>query len=331
MQIVFLNRLDRVDARGEARGQVFIGEHQGTWTAGWRNHEAQPAGEDEIWYEGISWEELLAAFRHGAAGKMREGFRPLIDGMLDEPVWERKPQQAVMLQCYADLQEADPDLLNRLRLWRRAKASEEGRSAYLVATNRELQMLAVYRPATPAELGHIPGFAKLKTERYGSDLSEMLREVPREHAFPLDWVAQAVDLERFAEWTFRQKQEKYSKTLASVRDKRALLSAIREGQSMAEMESLLQCTRRQLVERIERLDDEGYDVLPIIDRELTAVSSEEWTQASEAMVQLGDRYLKPLLRKLYGETAGGDADVESQYEKLRMMRIRFRRERQTAI
>ncbi|TJY41028.1 aldolase [Cohnella pontilimi] len=331
MQIVFLNRLDRVDARGEARGQVFIGEHQGTWTAGWRNHEAEAAGEDEIWYEGISWEELLAAFRHGAAGKMREGFRPLIDGMLDEPAWERKPQHAVILQCYADLQEADPELLNRLRLWRRAKASEEGRSAYLVATNRELQMLAVYRPATAAELGHIPGFAKMKTEKYGKDLSEIFHEVPRDHAFPLDWVAQAVDPERFTEWTFRQKQEKYGKTLASVRDKRALLSAIRDGQSLAEMESLLQCTRRQLVERIERLDDEGYDVLPIIDRELTTVSNEEWTQASEAMAQLGDRYLKPLLHKLYGETAAGDKEVERHYEKLRMMRIRFRRERQTAI
>ncbi|MDB4867360.1 MAG: hypothetical protein JWR03_1693 [Cohnella sp.] len=331
MQIVFLNRLDRVDARGEDRGQVFIGEQQGTWTAGWRTSDAQSGAEEEIWYEGISWEELLAAFRHGAAGKMREGFRPMIDGMLDEPVWERKPQQAVMLQCYADLQEADPDLVNRLRLWRRAKASEEGRSAYLVATNRELQLLAVFRPATPEELGHIPGFAKLKTERYGSDLSEMFKGMPREHAFPLDWVSQAVDPERFAEWTFRQKEQKYGKTLASVRDKRSLLNAIREGQSLADMESLLQCSRRQLVERIERLDEEGYDVLPIIDRELTAVTAEEWTQASEAMVELGDRYLKPLLLKLYGEATGGDQEVERQYERLRMMRIRFRRERQTAI
>ncbi|WP_219640374.1 HRDC domain-containing protein [Cohnella sp. CFH 77786] len=331
VQIVFLNRLERLEGKEEFRGQVFIGEHQGTWTAGWRSGESGPAAEDEVWYEGVSWEELLAAFRHGAAVKMKEGFRPLIDGMLETPVWEREPSQQLLVQCYAELQQENPELTAALRQWRRARASEEKRSAYLVATNRELHMLAVYVPRTPAELAQIPGFGKLKTERYGSDLIGLLQGVPREHAFPLDWVAQAVDADQFAQWMFRVKEEKYGRALSSVRDKRSLLSAIREGKTLAEMESELQCERRKLVERIEKLDEEGYDVLPVVDLELSAVPTEEWTQASEAMVQLGDRYLKPLLRKVYGEGEAAQQEVERQYEKLRMMRIRFRRERQTAI
>lgn len=329
MQIVFLNRLDRVDAGGESRGQVFIGESQGTWTAGWRlmaGGSSEPG--EEIWYEGVSWEELLAAFRHGAAVKMKEGYRPLIDGMLETPIWEREPSLLLLQQCYAELQPEKPELMAALRQWRSAKAAEEKRTAYLIATNRELQMLTVYLPRTMEELAQIPGFGKMKTERYGADLIAMLRDVPRKHAFPLDWVAQAVDTERFAEWMFRLKEEKYRRELSAVREKRSLLSAIREGKSIAEMEQALQLGRRKLVERIERLDEEGYDVLPVVDLELADVPPEEWTQASEAMTQLGDRYLKPLLRKIYGESESGPQDLERKYEKLRMMRIRFRRVRQ---
>lgn len=331
MQIVFLNRLDRVDGSVESRGQVFIGEQQGTWTAGWRAVGGSQEGtQEEIWYEGVSWEELLAAFRHGAAGKMKEGYRPLIDGMLDKPIWEREPSLPLLIQCYAELQPENKELLDALRQWRRAKSSEEKRTAYVVATNRELQMLAVYAPRTADELAQIPGFGKLKTEKYAAELTALLKGVPRNHAFPLDWVAQAVDPDRFAGWMFRLKEEKYRRALSSVRDKRALLAAIREGKSLEEIEQELQCTRRQLVERIDQLDEEGYDVWPIVERELAEIPQEEWKLASEAMVKLGDRYLKPLLRLIYGEAEAGQQDLELKYEKLRMMRIRFRRERQTA-
>ncbi|WP_276354680.1 HRDC domain-containing protein [Cohnella caldifontis] len=328
MQIVFLNRLDRVEGSAESRGQVFIGEYQGTWTAGWRAAGGEADAGEEIWYEGVSWEELLAAFRHGAAGKMKEGYRPLIDGMLDTPIWEREPSLPLLIQCYAELQPENPELMAALKQWRRAKASEEKRSAYLVATNRELHMLAVYVPQSVSEIAQIPGFGKLKTERYGAEIFALLRNVPRTHAFPLDWVAQAVNPDRFSEWMFRLKEEKYGRALSSVRDKRALLSAIREGKTLADLEQQLQIERRKLVERIERLDEEGYDVWPIIEQELAEVPPEEWTLASEAMVQLGDRYLKPLLRKIYGETVSDPSDLERHYEKLRMMRIRFRRERE---
>lgn len=333
MQIVFLNQFERVVGQAEERAQVFIGELQGIWSAGWRQLQLGGSSSvEDVWYEGMSWEELLAAFRHGIAGKMRAGFRPLLDGMLEEtPFWERKPGLPLLLQCYADLQEAE-EAASALRIWRRAKSLEEKKSAYLIATNRELQLLAVFIPQTLEELEQIPGFGKVKVERYGNDIIEMMKGIERNHTYPLDaWVSGAVSEDQLSSWIFRVKEEKYGKSLAVVQEKRSLLVGIREGRTLGELEGELNCPRRKLLERIERLDEEGYDVLPVVDKELFELSPEESLQIELAIEQLGDRYLKPLLRKVYGESGSNDQEVERQYEKLRMMRIRFRRVSKAAI
>jgi hypothetical protein len=326
MQVVFLNQFERVTGQTEDRAQVFIGELQGIWSAGWRSVKLETSAVEDVWYEGMSWEELLAAFRHGIAIKMKEGFRPLIDGMLEEtPFWERRPALPLLLQCYADLQDAE-EVSSGLRVWRRAKSLEEKKSAYLIATNRELQMLAVFLPKTLEELGQIPGFGKIKTERYGNDLIALLQDVERSHSFPLEtWVTAAINEDQLSSWMFQVKEDKYGKALATVQEKRTLLLGIREGRTLGELEGELNCPRRKLLERIERLDEEGYDVLPVVDKELLELTPEESLQIETALQQLGDRYLKPLLRKVYGEASANELEVERQYEKLRMMRIRFRR------
>lgn len=335
MNIVFLNRFERLAAGDdrEERAHVFIGERQGIWSAGWRSvDDSADAASEDLWYEGMSWEELLASFRHGVAGKMRLGFRPLLDGMLeDTPLWERRPALPQLLQCYADLQQAD-ETADKLRLWRRAKAAEEKKSAYLIATNRELQLLAVYKPRTIEELLEIPGFGKAKAEKYGPDLIAQLADAERGHAFPLaGWVPQAVSSEQLNVWLFGLKEERYGKSLQSVREKRSLLLGIRDGRSLEQLEDELKVPRRSLVERIERLDEEGYDVLPIVERALSGMKAEEIGQIETALGELGDRYLKPLLRKVYGESRANDQETERQYEKLRMVRIRFRRANRTAV
>ncbi|MCD9024237.1 HRDC domain-containing protein [Cohnella silvisoli] len=326
MQVVFLNQFERVTGQTEDRAQVFIGEVQGIWSAGWRSVQLETSAVEDVWYEGMSWEELLAAFRHGVASKMKEGFQPLIDGMLEEtPFWERRPALPLLLQCYADSHEAE-EVVSALRVWRRTKSVEEKKSAYLIATNRELQMLAVFLPKTLEELGQIPGFGKVKTERYGNDLIELLKDMERNHTFPLEaWVTAAVSEDQLSSWMFQVKEEKYGKVLATVQEKRSLLLGIREGWTLGQLEGELNCPRRKLLERIERLDEEGYDVLPVVDKELLELAPEESLQIETALQQLGDKYLKPLLRKVYGESGSNEQEVERQYEKLRMMRIRFRR------
>jgi len=326
MQIVFLNRFERVDGVQEVRAQVFIGEQQGIWSAGWRGIEGDSAEEESVWYEGMSWEELLAAFRHGVAGKMRLGFRPLLDGMLEDlPFWEKRPSLPSLLQCYADSREAE-EIASAVRAWRRAKSVEEKKSAYLIATNREVQLLAVFMPQTIAELEQIPGFGKVKTERYGQDIVALFQGLERGHTYPLyDWVSIAVSDEMLADWHFRTREEKYGQQLAGTKEKRALLEAIRDGKTLVQLEEELNCSRRKLLERIERLDEEGYDVLPLVEQELSGLPPEETTKIEAALGELGDRYLKPLLRKVYGETGNDAKEAEQRYEKLRMVRIRYRR------
>ncbi|WP_158630079.1 HRDC domain-containing protein [Cohnella sp. AR92] len=331
MEIVFLNRFEQAVGRAEPeRGQVFIGEHQGIWSAGWHPIPEQGPDNQEIWYEGTSWEELLASFRHGVAGKMKVGFRPLLDGMLeDSPFWERRQQLASVLQCYAD-HHGSEEKVAPLRQWRRAKATEEKRSAYLIATNRELQLVAVFVPRTPEELAQLPGFGKTKLEKYGAELLELVSSLPREHEFPLQWVENAVSEEQLEEWLFLQKEEKYGKSVSLVQEKKKLLTGIRQGSSLADLEQELGLSRRMLVERIDRLDEEGYDVLPIVDQELASVAEGEIEQAEIAMKELGDRYLKPLYQRLYSSEAAGGGQAEQHYERLRMIRIRYRRKRTTA-
>ncbi|SFA89170.1 HRDC domain-containing protein [Cohnella sp. OV330] len=334
MKIVFLNRLEQDSGYPAGReGQVFIGEEQGNWTAGWQETAEGGDAERTIWYEGTSWEELLSSFRHGVAGRMKEGYRPMLDGMLeDTPFWERKPQLQTLLQCYADGQPASDEVVESLRVWRRTKAAEEKRPAYMIATNRELHGLAVFLPHSQAELQQVPGFGKLKAERYGAELVAMLAKTERSHAFPLDWVSAAVTSERYAAWMFAQREDRYGKSLSLIQEKRKLLAGIREGSSLAELAERMQCARRELIARIEQLDEEGYDVLPLIDQELAAVPEQEKEVALGAMDELGDRFLKPLQQRVYGGAAGTEyAETERQYEKLRMLRISFRRSRKIAI
>jgi len=326
MQIVFVNRLERSAGAGEPeRGQVFIGEDQGAWTAGWRLSEEWDAASHDVWYEGVSWEELLAAFRHGVARKLREGFRPMLDGMLDEtPFWERRLPLPAVLQCYAEGR-VNEEAAEKLRQWRRARSVREGRSPFLIATNRELQLLAAYLPHTAEELLQIPGFGRMKTERYGAELTGLLRSFPRGHSFPLDWVAGQTGADELTDWLFRQKEARYEKALATIRDKRRLLAGIRAGLTLEQLEGELQCPRRMLLERIEKLDEEGYDVLPLIEKELTLVPEDELGQVEAALQELGDRYLKPIHRKVYGEKSAGP-EAERHYETLRLARIRYRRQ-----
>ena len=58
MQIVFSESVRTgIGAEGQSEErQVFIGEQQGVWSAGWRSADDLSASEEDVWYEGMSWE-----------------------------------------------------------------------------------------------------------------------------------------------------------------------------------------------------------------------------------------------------------------------------------
>jgi DNA helicase-2/ATP-dependent DNA helicase PcrA len=68
-----------------------------------------------------------------------------------------------------DVDEEDP-LFRSLKEWRRTRATEEGKPAFVVFHDSTLAAIAASRPASLAELGAVSGVGPAKLERYGSDV-----------------------------------------------------------------------------------------------------------------------------------------------------------------
>ncbi|GAA4735734.1 ATP-dependent DNA helicase UvrD2 [Nocardioides endophyticus] len=69
--------------------------------------------------------------------------------------------------CPASYDEA---LFERLREWRKERAGEEGKPAFVVFTDATLQLIAEHKPQTPDALLRINGIGRSKVEKYGEDV-----------------------------------------------------------------------------------------------------------------------------------------------------------------
>jgi DNA helicase-2/ATP-dependent DNA helicase PcrA len=67
----------------------------------------------------------------------------------------------------------DEQLLERLRTWRHAQATEQKIPAYCVLTDATLVAIAETRPSSSAELSRVPGVGQVKLDRYAADLLEL--------------------------------------------------------------------------------------------------------------------------------------------------------------
>lgn len=327
MQIVFMNRLSRMSGEHqEVFAQLWIGEEEGLWRLGWRDFSGEQEAGDSLWYEGSSWNEMLCVYRHELAMKMGEGYRPLIDGGFhEEDQLSSRSQEQLRLQYYSE-QFGNDAVYDELCSWRRGKASSERKAPYLLASNRLLRMISTFLPRTPEELMQLPGVGEGKASQYGADWLSITSAVPREHHFPLSWVNDVIDEESFLSWQYKQKELKYRRQLERLRLRRVLLQGIEEGQDMAQLAALSGVTRREVLEVAEELEKEGYSVDKLIALELREVTSEELNQVWTAFELIGDSFLKPVLFKAYGEDFAPAEGLDRYYERLRLIRLRFRRE-----
>ncbi|MFF2888872.1 HRDC domain-containing protein [Paenibacillus sp. NPDC057967] len=328
MHIVFLNTFEKPAEGGRIESaQLSICEEGGRYSVLWLEAGADEEGEKEPlrWFEGISWEEMLTAFRYGVARMMGAGYAPIMDGMLDSGRASGGSQPS-MLQCYGELN-ADEVLFQALREWRRKTAAAEKRSAYLVATNRMLWMISAFVPQTLDELKQIPGWGKSKQEAYGDAIIGLTSGMARETSFPLDWVQEKLDAEHYTAWLYKQKENKFKGIMDRQQEKRRILAVLQQAGGLDQLQTELKLPRRELLLRIELLEQEGYDVDALIERELSVVPEEEREQILEAMASLGDRYLKPVLQHVYGDEAAAQPGqpVEILYERLRLIRMHYRK------
>ncbi|MFD0697483.1 HRDC domain-containing protein [Paenibacillus sp. GCM10027628] len=331
MNVVFLNTLEK--EAGEHRvtsAQVSIGEVQGIWQVFW--NEPDHAGKiiQDQWYQGISWDEMLGAFRQGLRDKMRNGFRPLVSTDLESA--QRLSGKAKLTQMLTFYSEENPNeaMFESLRAWRREQAAREGKAPYILATNRVLRMISVFLPQSTDELLQIPGFGEQKTSMYAGDILKLTAEGERSHGFPLDWVMNTVDASKFEAWLIAQKEQKLRTELDREVSKRKLLEIVAGSGSLDDLQTALSMPRRELLLWVEELEREGYDMDPLVEAELSSVSEEDQIKAWSAFEAEGDRYLKPVLQRFASAEELKGKELDRAYEWLRLLRLRYRREKESA-
>ncbi|WP_020617556.1 HRDC domain-containing protein [Paenibacillus daejeonensis] len=323
MQVVFMNTLEKEMNDGRvSSGQVSISEKQGIWHVMWQEESADRGA--DCWFEGASWEEMITTFRHGIAIKMGEGYSPVLDGMLDDRTARGAGGLISFIQCYGEMH-AQQDLFEALREWRRGKAIELKKAAYVVATNRMLWMISAFVPHQAAELIQIPGWGETKNIAYAEEVLAITRLHEQSKPFPLHWVMDALDDQVYTQWLYKQKENKFKLELDRQQEKRLILSGVQEGQTLEELQKLLELPRRELLERVEQLEKEGYDMEPLIGQELSSVPEAEQERIWAALAAVGDRYLKPVLSHAYDEDELKSRQVDQLYDRLRLIRLRYRR------
>ena len=330
MKIVFMNQLSVTSEHSGAKyAQLWIGEEEDLWQLGWSSMSTDEEQVD-IWYEGGSWNEMMHIYRFQLAIKMSEGYRPLIEGVFHESEEaKQRNHHTQKLQCYSELYGRE-ELYQALCAWRRKKASTERKAPYFIASNRLLRMISAFVPHTLEELRELPGVGENKMAEYGQDLLEMTTKETREHGFPLDWVAAVLTEEEYETWNYRQKEQKYKQELDKFNLKKSVLTGIANGQSLDDISILSGLGRRELVDFLEELEKSGYDTEMLIAKELTWMTDDEQELIWNAYDELGTSFLKPILHRVYGEDPAGAGPLDQLYERLRMVRIRYRRQTESS-
>ncbi|RAU97600.1 HRDC domain-containing protein [Paenibacillus sp. YN15] len=325
MQLIFLSTLEcRSEDGSSVTAQVSITEHQGAFRVLWTGESRDGKGGQEDWFEGPAWKDMLQAYREGLWQKRLAGYYPLVDTSLQTSGEGAKSREQLMLQFYAETHH-DPELFQELRKWRMQLAQKENKSAYIVATNRMLHMVCAFLPATVEELRQIPGFGKRKAEAYGHELLAITggREQERMGGFPLNWVYGKVEQREFEAWLVRQLKLKEEQEEQRERVRRLVLEGVEAGLTLKELAEITRLPRRELVLLLEELDQQGYNMEPIVAAELTGMDADKLAAAGELFNKHGSRLLKPVFQEWYtGEELEGQ-DLGNLYEKLRLLRMRL--------
>ncbi|MBU5671937.1 HRDC domain-containing protein [Paenibacillus brevis] len=329
MRIIFLNSLEKQQNETmPCSAQVWIGEEEGIWRMGW-NETIAESDTETIWYEGASWSEMLHVYRHQLAIKLSEGYRPVLEGIWDgQDDGYQGRSVAQKLLCYSDMHPNEA-LYSELSLWRRKKAAELRKPPYMIASNRLLKLISVFRPLTNEELMQLPGVGAAKAAEYGQEWIVMMASAAGERPgqFPLDWVDRQIDDEVYRAWIYRQKEAKFRMETERIAVRRKIMDEAVRGSNLDGICTATGLQRRELVEWLEVLEKDGYSMDDIIGKELEGMAVEDIQAVWDTFEELGDQLLKPVLQRLYTAEAIEATGQEMLYERLRLIRMRFRRER----
>ncbi len=92
-----------------------------------------------------------------------------------------------------------PDLFDRLKRWRAAKAKKTGQPAFWVLHNTALAEISERLPATREELGVIKGLKGKKGKSLGPEILQMVDQYRSEHHLPAPQAFQVNEDDKSAE------------------------------------------------------------------------------------------------------------------------------------
>lgn len=331
MNLVFLNSFEKQEEHDvTTEAQLSIAEEFGVWRVWWHESGQEGVPEQESWYTGTAWNDMLAELRSRLAVKRQEGYRPLVELVAErDHIYASRSSFARKLEYYSELH-ADAELYEALRRWRNGQAAHEKKSPFILASNRLLKMISAFVPQTEEELLQIPGLGAQKAGLYGTYILALTRCEERQTTFPLDWVEQAVDGAAAEQWVLERQEQRRKSEAAKQELKQKLIQAVAEGQTLSAMGASFSLSRRELFTWLEDLDKEGFELEPLITAELASVSQTLLDKAWHEFGTSGDRYLRPILQRLYNEKPLDEEAVSRAYEWLRLLRIRFRKAKANA-
>jgi ATP-dependent DNA helicase RecQ len=98
------------------------------------------------------------------------------------PLGTRNPDGKTRSTEDVEFTAEDAALYERLAIWRRGQARDEGVSAYVVAPNDALRGVVLGRPRDPDELSRISGFGPARVEKYAEAILAIVAEAATEPA-----------------------------------------------------------------------------------------------------------------------------------------------------
>ena len=117
---------------------------------------------------------------HGSV-RLTQTARPLLRGeirvqMRELPARQKKTKNKVSRQQVADLNEADRELFEALRLRRLELAREQSVPPYVIFHDSTLRELASHKPLSEADMRGISGVGEKKLERFGKAFIAVIQE-----------------------------------------------------------------------------------------------------------------------------------------------------------
>lgn len=88
--------------------------------------------------------------------------------------WRELGSERVLASAASAIPDADQELREYLREWRRTTAREQGIAAFIIMHDTSLAELCRSKPGSLSELRRLPGFGERKTELYGQEILDAL-------------------------------------------------------------------------------------------------------------------------------------------------------------